>query len=341
MVEIHQRLVVTPQLARRREIRVIPKSVAAVAPAYLRPGNTARLVQAATQPVPQSRVVAQPQHTKELPKTRGAAAAMQAVVRRPRSLVVPAKQPGRKIIKYITADATSLDVERLGNIRGLGRGRLLVIIGNGPSISEIPLERLKDHNLIDLMSINRPDERVWPTRYWSFFDVSQATRHKELWVKYDGVIFNSTNIKGRRPNTIQMKNLGSSGFSRNMQTGFHIGQSSVYVAMQIAMWLGYEHTYILGIDMCEVGGKLHYYGTNPDVAPHDRKRRFTREAEYYDEAAKILSDEERARYSFCSSYNPYGFVDKFRRLDHSVAIFEILDHAHRLAALKGGQDNGG
>jgi DNA-directed RNA polymerase subunit F len=82
--------------------------------------------------------------------------------------------------------------------------------------------------------------------------------------------------------------------------------------------------------MAEVDGKLHYYGVNPDVSATERKRRFAAEATFYDEAANILTEEERKRFTFCSRYNPWEFVNKFNQIDHAAAVFEITDHARRI-----------
>ncbi len=79
-----------------------------------------------------------------------------------------------------------------------------------------------------------------------------------------------------------------------------------------------------------VNGKLHFYGQNPDVDPEQRKQRFAKEATFYDHAADIMTPEERLKFTFCSSYNQWSFVDKYGRLDHKEAIDHILTHAERL-----------
>jgi hypothetical protein len=234
---------------------------------------------------------------------------------------------------YITPNASPADVERVRNLRGAGAQRLLVILGNGPSLMEIDPIPLKAESNIDLLSINKPDGRVWPTRYWAFFDQSQLIRHRDLWYNYDGYLFNSTSIQQRRPGTIQFKNIHDMGFSLDLMAGVYIGRSSVYAAMQIGLWMGYEHIYIVGCDMCEVDGKLHFYGRNPDVDPAVRRGRFDQEASYYEDAAQRLPEEVRRRFTFCSAYNSYPFVEKYGRLDHKIAVAEIVAKAHGLAAL--------
>ncbi len=235
-------------------------------------------------------------------------------------------------IKYLSRDITQDSLTRIKQLKGCGRGKILVIIGNGPSINQVPLDQLKSNDNIHVMSINKPDVRVWPTTYWVFFDQSQLRRNEDIWAGYSGIIFNSTAIKRQKENSLQLKNLGGKGFSRDLTKGLHIGRSSVFAAMQISYWLDYVHTYIFGCDMNPAGldGQLHFYGVNPDVDPNVRRDRFKKEAEYYDYAADILTEHERSKYTFCSSENHCGFVDKFNKLDHKTSIESIIAHTNKL-----------
>jgi hypothetical protein len=83
---------------------------------------------------------------------------------------------------------------------------------------------------------------------------------------------------------MQFKNIGGKGFNLDPSQGIYIGRSSVYAAMQIAIWMNYQEIFIFGCDMNPAGinGVLHFYGDNPDVNPVVRKNRFKNEAEYYD-----------------------------------------------------------
>jgi hypothetical protein len=121
------------------------------------------------------------------------------------------------------------------------------------------------------------------------------------------------------------------GFSRDIVKGLHIGRSSVYASMQIALWMNYDHTFIFGCDMNPdgVNGQLHFYGVNPDVNPKNRADRFQLEAKYYESAAKVLTLEERSRFTFCSDYNPWSFVSEFNQASHKD-VDNILELAAKL-----------
>lgn len=238
------------------------------------------------------------------------------------------------VIRYRNNEIDEASKQKINNIKDQGKGKLLVIIGNGPSILEADLPRLAHHPLVDIMSINKPDDRIWPTKYWLFCDNSQFKRHEVLWKKYEGTIFNTTAIKNRQSGTIIIRNIGGMGFSKDLSAGFHIGRSSVYASMQVALWLGYEHIYIFGCDMSSaiINGQelVHFYGVNPDVQPKNRKGRFDHEAKHYDDAARTLKSEIRKKYTFCSSFLKYKFANKFNKMGHKEAVSHILKHASKL-----------
>ena len=244
----------------------------------------------------------------------------------------PQKVKKRVRVNYVDdPEITQKSRNKITEIRGIGINRILVIIGNGPSITEVSLEKLVGVEHIDVMSINKPDPRLWPTTYWVFCDSSQYARHEDLWKEYDGIIINSTAIRHNKPNSFQIKNIPGKGFSRDLTRGFHIGRSTVFASMQVAMWIGYQHVYVFGCDMDPDGlnGQLHFYGTNPDVNPDIRKIRFKNEAEYYDYAATVLTDEEKSKFTFCSDYNDWDFVDQFNKISHKDAISTIIDRVQK------------
>ena len=236
------------------------------------------------------------------------------------------RQKSKPVIRYITREPAIGSTEKILRLKNAGTNKILIIIANGPSVSEAQLDKLANINGIDTLTINKPFAGTWPTTYWAFFDQSQLRRNEEAWNAYDGIIFNSTSIKRQKKDSIQFSNIRGHGWSHDPSKGIHIGRSSTYAVMQIALWMNYSHIYIFGCDMNPAGldGKLHHYGTNPDVDPAIRAKRFAQEAEYYDNAARLLKPEERARFTFASQYNPWPFVSQFNRADHRTIVDTIL-----------------
>lgn len=310
---------IQPQLVRKRQVIPLPKNVQIVV-------QPSRSKAAALRDVKQTRIQSRPKTRATPPPSPPPNAAVSQKPPRKRSIRKKTQ------VQYVTRNVSPESITKINALRNTGRNKILLIIGNGPSIVEAELDQLNHIANIDIMSINKPDDRIWPTTHWAFFDHSQMRRHESLWTNYAGNIFNSTSIRNQKAKSLQIKNLGGKGFSRNLAKGFYIGRSSVYAAMQIALWMGYDHTYIFGCDMNPEGinGKLHFYGDNPDVEPSIRGTRFKAEAEHYSHAARILSEEERSLYTFCTEYNPWQFVKQFGLISHKTAVSHILEHSEKL-----------
>ena len=215
--------------------------------------------------------------------------------------------------------------------KGKGRNRVLAMLAPGPSILEVDIARFGGVDGLDTMTINKPDLRLWPTTYWSFCDHSQYIRNKEVFNNYTGVIFNSRAVTASHPSQVIIG--ACSKFSFDLADGYEIGMSTTYASMQIALYMDYARVYVYGVDMCRVsiGGKsvLHSYGVNPDVKEEVREQRFKRESEYYDKAVGLMGT-LKSRFYFCSAYNPFGFVNKYNRVDHRGSEGLVLDAVREL-----------
>lgn len=316
-----------PQLVRKRQQVVIPKNVSVVIrPSQAKVTNLRDLKrQIITPPKPLPTPVVEPRPAAQ-------AAPVGAVARQ--KLIKTRRTAKKKTdVRYVSREVSAESTARIATLRNAGRGKLLVILGNGPSISEANLEQLRGNLSIQILTVNKPDPRVWPTDYWAFFDTSQFRRNEDLWNSYNGFIFNSTAIKRQKGSSMQFRNIAGKGWSRDLLKGLHIGRSSVFASMQIGAWMGHEHVYIFGCDMDPQGlnGRLHFYGQNPDVPEEKRKERFAKEAAFYDHAADQMTADERLRFTFCSAYNRWPFVEKYGRMDHREAVEHILKHAKQLS----------
>lgn len=255
---------------------------------------------------------------------------------RPR-LNISKKSPSKQLLsvtnkstmfKQNAKDKFDPHIKRINAVRGIGKGKILAMFAPGPSILEAQIDEIKNLKNVDTMTINKPDLRFWPTKYWMFCDRTQYVRNKNFFESYDGTIFNTMGINAKHKNQYRIRSISGKGFSADLSKGLYIGRSTTYSAMQVAAWMDYDYVFIFGIDMCKVtlernGEKitaLHSYGVNPDVPESTRLKRFKREAESYDNASKIINESLRKRYYFCSEYNPWPFVDKFNRLNQKEAI---------------------
>jgi hypothetical protein len=298
--------------------------------AYVVPPRTRSIPTANIRQVPKSvvqRSIAQP---KSKPNVNQLKVLVRAPLQIPQANKATVVRPKRNIIsskanKPITKtrNVNISDQTRIQQLKGVGRNKVLVMIAAGPSVNEVDFTPLKDNQSVDFMCINKPYKPLWPTKYWVFCDHTQFVRNEKEWNEYSGIIINSPNVTARRGNQIVLKTRHGKGFSQDIAHGYYIGRSSTYANLQVALYMGYDQIYIFGIDMTEVNGQLHHYGANPDVSPDNRKKRFAVEAEHYAHAGILLPQEVRRRFIFCSSYNPWSFLQYFERLDHKVAVSHI------------------
>lgn len=226
---------------------------------------------------------------------------------------------------------TSESHDKILLLKNVGRGKILVVLAPGPSHLESPIEKLMNHDKIDVLVINKPDKRVWPSKYWMFCDRSQYNRNVDEFLNYGGTIINAVGVTARRSNQVLIKGNASTHFSRDLLKGMNIGRSTVFASMQVAYWMGYEKIFIFGCDMTRVkvtvGGQerdlLHSYGVNPDVSEEQRLERFGAEVPFYERAARELG-EECKKFYFCSKYNPYDFPDLYHRMGHDESTIDFI-----------------
>jgi len=216
--------------------------------------------------------------------------------------------------------------DQIKRIKDCGVGRILVVVACGPSIKEVALNRLKGLSHVDVLSINKPDDRVWPTKYWVFCDKSQYNRNKKLFESYRGLIINPYSIKARSHDQVLLRTRSGKGWSRDLLSGVHIGRSTTYTTMQITNYMNYDKVYIFGCDMSiPETGPTHHYGDNPDVSRETRRKRFAKEAENFQHGASQMTNNERSRFVFCSLKNKWPFVKFFDVIEHTKAVDHIID----------------
>jgi len=229
--------------------------------------------------------------------------------------------------------------KKIKALKNHGVGKILVMLAPGPSILEIPIEKLNNVPKVEFMTINKPDLRLWPTDFWAFCDQTQCNRNQEMWNSYGGIIINSGAVRSRKSNQIVVRSRPGKGFSRDLVEGYYIGRSSTYANMQMALWMNYDKIFICGVDMARVTIKkkdgqeidmLHSYGTNPDVPEAKRVERFKYEAENYAHGASQLTSEECQRFCFCTTHNPWPFIEQFDHIKHYEAVDKIIEASGQL-----------
>lgn len=234
-------------------------------------------------------------------------------------------------VSNISSKGRNDNEQNIDDIRNQGRGKVCLIVANGPSHKEVDLEKIAELDNLSLITVNKPDDRIWPTDYWVFCDNSQLRRHEEYWKSYNGYIINTASIKKTKPNSILLKTKNSKGFSYNLHKGVHIGRSSTYVAMQTALWMDFEHTFVIGCDMGRgKNGQLYPWGSNPDVQDDVREKRFKEEADHMKWFTKNVPEDKLHKYTFLSAYNKWPFTEDMHVVDHNESYQLIKDKIDKL-----------
>lgn len=159
------------------------------------------------------------------------------------------------------------------------RGKRAFILGNSPSIKELDLSRLSKSLTIGLNgSVLLEHEYKFVSSYYCVSDARfMADPKKKLMatsmlssetirvLRSEIVAREDADIECR---TVYLTSLGRDGFSYDLEAGFYFGSSTVFLALQLAVWLGCSEIVLLGCDFNYSGSMPRFYSeSNP--APDD------------------------------------------------------------------------
>ena len=161
------------------------------------------------------------------------------------------------------------------------------IIGNGPSLNQTPLDKLKDEVTFAVNRIHLIYPRTsWRPTYWVLADRSKAPFYvddilihvkegEDCWVRqdfYDDMVAE----KGKQFDAVHLyPNCAHIDADRNPPTEWHppefcIFGGSVPVAIQIAISRGYDELYVLGCDLGYKGNAVNHFVA--DYMPVDNRK---------------------------------------------------------------------
>ena len=145
------------------------------------------------------------------------------------------------------------------------KGKPVAILANGPSLARYDFGRV----VMDTIGMNASFLAHWATWHiaverdqWDQFPGVYRELHRQ------GTLF----AIGAWPVGIHIRPLpqalrGEVPFSfdlnRGVVEGLHPIGSVAYAALQLAVWMGYERIYFLGLDLGPEGGAGHFHGDEP------------------------------------------------------------------------------
>lgn len=197
--------------------------------------------------------------------------------------------------------------EKIGDFKNLHDGKNVFILASGPSLAQANLAPLSRRIVIGL---NRSSLIFPDTHYHCTMDERLFREYKEVLEK-SRYMFTLQD----RPFGIPMTLLGSEGFSRDLTQGVYSGYTVSYLALQLAVYMGFTNIFYVGLDLKHQQGQTHFFGKD-HVSSNHESTEFPKMIRMLQQGAEELKDSGVRVYN-CS---PDSTLDCFERVSLEWAI---------------------
>jgi hypothetical protein len=149
------------------------------------------------------------------------------------------------------------------DLQNIHKGETAVIIGNGPSLNDVPLSFLRKYptfgsNRIYLL------KRFTPT-YYSVINPRVIVQYLEdIKRQKSETKFIRVEYIASVPGSLPIRSLKSAAFSYDLIAGMYEGWTVTFVNLQIAYWMGFTRVLLVGLD--------HRYEVDKPLERHSRLR---------------------------------------------------------------------
>lgn len=164
-------------------------------------------------------------------------------------------------------------MNKIGHLKGRGKGKRIFLVGNGPSLNDINLDLLvgEDSIAMNRIELIYPKTKWRPTYYifcssncadsrwgkgWSK-SVVKAAKHEDtiplVWDKYKSIIEKNSGQELHK-STIYLESFSENPvgndecFSTNAEQRLDKSGTTMNVALQLAYYMDYDEVYLIGID---------------------------------------------------------------------------------------------
>ena len=193
------------------------------------------------------------------------------------------------------------------DFKHIHEGKRLFILASGPSLNSLNLSRL-ERKIV--MGMNR-----------SFLSFSQTHYHcvmdHRLFELYEQELRETRYLftLQDRPWGIPLELLGSEGFSWDLEQGVYSGYTISFLALQVAIYMGFKEIFFLGLDLQHEGAKTHFFGTDFHSQKHETTE-FPKMEKMLTYAAHMLRNSD-VRVFNCS---PVSTLTCFQKMSYEQAI---------------------
>lgn len=171
----------------------------------------------------------------------------------------------------------------IGDFKNLHEGKNVFILASGPSLADANLEPLSRRIVIGL---NRSSLIFPDTHYHCTMDERLFHEYEEV-LKKSRYLFTLEN----RPFGIPMKLLGSEGYSYDLTKGIYSGYTVSYLALQVAVYMGFINIFYVGLDLKHQQGQTHFFGKD-SVSNNHENTEFPKMMRMLNRAAEELSKKD-------------------------------------------------
>lgn len=195
----------------------------------------------------------------------------------------------------------------IADFKNVHQGKRLFILASGPSLTDMDLSPLERRIV---MGLNR-SVLVYPdTQYHCTMDHRLFDEFADL-LRKTRFLFTLED----RPWGIPIQLLGAEGFSWDLEKGIYSGYTIAYVALQIAVYMGFSEIYYLGLDLCHKEGQTHFFGKDYHSRDHESTE-FPKMRKMLNYGAEALADSD-VRVFNCS---PNSDLEGFPKVTFEYAI---------------------
>jgi len=151
-------------------------------------------------------------------------------------------------------------LKNINSIKNSAKGEAVFILGNGPSILNHDLSRLKERTVIGMNASTILEKRFCFTQTYHTISDNRFLCHpeKRKWgttelhpdtirvLRREARDIDEPELENR---TFYVRSLGRDGFSHNLRSGFFFGSSTTMLAIQLAAHIGAKDIFLLGVDL--------------------------------------------------------------------------------------------
>lgn len=154
-----------------------------------------------------------------------------------------------------------MNMKKIADFKNRHEGKRLFILASGPSMNNLDLSPLERRMV---MGLNR-SFLIFPDTYYHCAMDFRLFDEFQTYLKNTRHLFT---LEGR-PWGTPIKLLGAEGFSWDLEKGIYSGYTIAYIALQIAVYMGFKEIFYLGLDLKHEKGNTHFFGQDYHSKNHE------------------------------------------------------------------------